>query len=164
VKRWPLRILLCLILGAITTIAVAWRLAWTHSTDWPDAVRGVEGDKRDYRLRARGSAQDLLRASVLNRNETTVQIQFLLVTNAPLHDDMIEVVSPAGFSLNIESRTQIEAPDEALGRRGRFLIVASIPVDSIAASSNEGVPLRFESSSGASCELLIPFGAHAAGS
>jgi len=27
-KRWTLRILLCLLLGAITTVAVAWGLAW----------------------------------------------------------------------------------------------------------------------------------------
>ncbi len=32
-KRWPLRIILCLILGAITTVAVAWGCAWIHLDD-----------------------------------------------------------------------------------------------------------------------------------
>ena len=33
-RRWTLHILLCLILGAITTVAVAWGLAWLDRDDW----------------------------------------------------------------------------------------------------------------------------------
>jgi len=49
-KRWTLRILLCLLLGAVTTVAVAWGLAWIAKGDprasaWAISDRGgVMGD------------------------------------------------------------------------------------------------------------------------
>ena len=34
-RRWPLRVLVCLVLGAITTVAVAWGCAyWQNGTNW----------------------------------------------------------------------------------------------------------------------------------
>jgi hypothetical protein len=66
VKRWILRILLCLLLGAITTVAVAWRCAWrsdAHSLQafYPNAQVELEHrrleplqERDEAWLRARG--------------------------------------------------------------------------------------------------------------